>query len=191
MTSKAEHKGSLGTGRPMAIGRKSPGFTYIGLLIAIVVIGIGLAAVGPVSHTLQLRDKERELLFVGDQFRRAIAMYYERSPGGIKQYPKKLEDLLRDNRYPGVERYLRKVYADPLTGKKEWGLVELPGFGITGVHSLSDLGPVKTENFPALYQSFRAAKKHSDWKFVYVPGQTTTPSATPQTGSQGPAAATR
>jgi len=175
----------------MEIGKKSPGFTYIGLLIAIVVIGIGLVSAGHVSHTLRLRDKERELLFVGDQFRRAIAMYYERSPGGIKQYPKKLEDLLRDNRYPGIERYLRKVYVDPLTGKKEWGLVELPGIGITGVHSLSDLGPLKTEHFPALYQSFRAAKKHSDWKFVYLPGQTATPSAAAQTGAQGPAAAAR
>jgi type II secretory pathway pseudopilin PulG len=150
---------------------RAHGFTYIGLLVAIVVIGIGLAVAGTVSHTLQLREKERELLFVGDQYRRAISMYYEQSPGGLKQYPKKLEDLLRDNRYPGVQRYLRRLYVDPLTAKKEWGLVETPGIGITGVYSLSDLAPVKTANFPALYQSFRGAKKHSDWKFVYLPAQ--------------------
>jgi len=95
------------------------GFTYIGLLVAIVVIGIGLAAVGPVSRTLQLRDKERELLFVGDQYRRAIGMYYDKTPGPLKQYPKKLEDLLRDNRYPTVQRYLRRIYFGPLTGKAQ------------------------------------------------------------------------
>jgi type II secretory pathway pseudopilin PulG len=159
---------------------RARGFTYIGLLIAIVVTGIGLAVAGPVSHTLQMRDKERELLFVGDQFRRAIAMYYEQSPGGLKQYPKKLEELLRDNRYPNVQRYLRKLYVDPLTGKKEWGLVEQPGIGILGVYSLSDQSPVKTANFPTAYQSFRAAKKHSDWKFVYLPGQSAAqPASTP------------
>ena len=64
---------------------------------------------GTVSYTLQLREKERDLLFVGDQFRRAIGEYYEKAPGGVKVYPKKLEDLLRDNRYPGVQRWLRKI----------------------------------------------------------------------------------
>jgi type II secretory pathway pseudopilin PulG len=172
----------------MATGRHSRGFTYIGLLIAVVIIGIGLAAIGPVAHTLQLRDKERDLLFVGDQFRRAIAAYYERSPGGLKQYPRKLEDLLRDNRYPGVQRHLRKVYVDPLTGKNLWGLVEVPGVGITGVYSLSDLTPVKTASFPPLYDSFKNAKKYSDWKFVYVPGEIANRSVSPTTV---PAAADR
>lgn len=161
------------------------GFTYIGLLIAVVVLGVGLSVVGTVSHTLQLRDKERDLLFVGDQFRRAIAEYYEKSPGGLRQYPKKLEELLRDNRYPGVQRYLRKVYIDPLTGKDDWGLVQVPGIGITGVYSKSEAAPLKSANFPALYESFKAAKKYSDWKFVYLPGQagaaqaTTAPAAIP------------
>ena len=135
--------------RPPAGLARAHGFTYIGLLVAIVVIGIGLAVAGTVSHTLQLREKERELLVVGDQYRRAISMYYEQSPGGLKQDPKKLEDLLRDNRYPGVQRYLRKLYVDPLTAKKEWGLVETPGIGITGVYSLSDTAPVKTATTPS------------------------------------------
>src|SRR5262245_46206627 len=103
----------------MRNGRRRPcagGFTYIGLLIAIAVMGIGLAAIGPVSRTLQLRELESELLFAGDQIRRAIGEYYESSPAGLKQYPKKLEDLLRDNRYPGVRRYLRRLYFDPMTG---------------------------------------------------------------------------
>jgi hypothetical protein len=155
------------------------------------VIGIGLAAVGPVSHTFQMREKEGELLFVGEEFRRAIALYYERSPGGLKQYPRKLEDLLRDERYPNVERYLRKIYFDPVTGKKEWGLVEAPGTGITGVYSLSELPPVKTANFPVLYQSFRTAGKYSDWKFVYVPGGAVNQPIVPPGTGQPPAAPLR
>src|SRR5207248_3217518 len=43
------------------------GFTYIGLLIIIAIMGMGLAAFGELySHAAQ-RDKERELLFVADQ----------------------------------------------------------------------------------------------------------------------------
>src|SRR5258706_6056785 len=174
--SKRQISGQLRPGRH--------GFTYIGLLVAIVVIGIGLAAVGPVSRTLQLRDKERELLFVGDQYRRAIGMYYDKTPGPLKQYPKKLEGLLRDNRYPNVQRYLRRIYLDPLTGKTQWGLVELPGIGITGVYSLSELPPIKTANFPAQYRRFQSAKKYSDWKFVYVPSQ----GASAATGPAAPTA---
>src|SRR4051794_15865748 len=143
------------------------GFTYIGLLIVIAVMGIGLGAIGPLSRSVQLRDKEAELLFIGDEFRRAITRYYERSPGGIKQYPKKLEDLLRDNRQPGMQRYLRKIYVDPLTGKNQWGLVEVPGYGITGIYSTHDGEPIKKANFAARYKAFESARKYSDWKFVY------------------------
>ena len=143
------------------------GFTYIGLLIVIAVMGIGLGAIGPLSRSVQLRDKEAELLFIGDEFRRAITRYYEESPGGIKQYPKKLEDLLRDNRQPGIQRHLRKIYVDPLTGKNEWGLVEVPGYGITGVYSTYDAEPIKKAHFAAPYKAFESAKKYSDWKFVY------------------------
>ena len=156
-------------------GRRPRGFTYIGLLIAIAIMGIGLAALGPVAHTLQLRDKERELLFVGDQFRRAITSYYDRSPGPVKLFPRKLDDLLQDTRYPDVQRHLRKIYVDPITGTKEWGLVEIPGLGVSGVYSLSNDAPLKTSGFPAAYRQFENRTRYSDWKFVYGPSMATPP----------------
>ncbi len=155
--------------------RSGRGFTYLGLLIAIAIMTIGLAAAGTVSRTLQLRDREEALLFTGDQFRRAIASYYEKTPGGFKQYPRSLDDLLKDNRFPNVQRHLRRIYVDPMTGKKEWGLVEIPGRGIAGVYSLSDEPPVRVANFPARYQGFATAAQYSDWKFVYTPIATPTP----------------
>ena len=33
-----------------------------------------------------MREKEQELLFVGDQFRQAIKAYYERTPGVVKRF---------------------------------------------------------------------------------------------------------
>ena len=99
------------------------GFTYLGLLIIIAVMGAGLAAFGELfSHAAQ-REKERELIFIGNQFRGAIASYYNKSPGA-KVYPKKLEDLLEDKRFPMPQHHLRRVYSDPMTGKAEWGMVE-------------------------------------------------------------------
>jgi hypothetical protein len=118
---------------------------------------------------------------VGHQFRRAIGLYYERSPGPLKQYPPSLEALLHDARYPSAERYLRKVYVDPLSGKPEWGLVEGPGGTVTGVHSLSRAAPLKTGNFAQADQEFEHKAAYADWQFVYVPQQMGLP--TPATGA--------
>jgi type II secretory pathway pseudopilin PulG len=144
------------------------GFTYIGLLIFIAILGIGLAASGVVFHQQAQREKEKQLLFVGDQIRHAIAQYYEKSPGGNKRFPQALEDLLLDQRYPAMQRYLRRVYKDPMIGSKEWELVRAPDGGIIGVHSGSKEKPLKTDNFPAGYEVFKDGKSYVDWKFVYA-----------------------
>jgi type II secretory pathway pseudopilin PulG len=146
---------------------RSRGFTYIGLLIAVVLLGIGLALVGEVWNTAVKRDRERELLFVGDQFRQAIGRYYESSPG-VKQYPRKLEDLLEDKRFPVMKRYLRRIYLDPMTGKADWGLV-MQGDQILGVYSPSKDTPIKVANFQPLDAFFADSNSYSDWRFIYAP----------------------
>lgn len=147
------------------------GFTYIGVLLLVAIMGAVLAGTAVVWRTMSQRDKERELLFVGHEFRRAIGLYYERSPGGMKQYPKKLEDLLLDRRQTGVARYLRKIYRDPMTGRQEWGLVKGAGGAIMGVYSLSSDAPVKTGNFDEADRDFEGGASYQDWKFVYAPVQ--------------------
>jgi type II secretory pathway pseudopilin PulG len=147
----------------------SRGFTYLGLLFAIAIMGAVLAATGIVWHTAQQREKERELLFVGNQFRHAIQLYYERSPAGAPQYPKSLEDLLKDKRYVTVERYLRKIYRDPMTGSTEWGLVTMPDGSIMGVYSLSDETPIKQGGFSEKDAAFEGRGSYREWQFVFVP----------------------
>lgn len=132
-------------------------------------MSIGLAGTGVVWHTVAQREKERELLFVGNQFRRAIAQYYERSPGGGNRYPQSLEDLLIDKRYLATQRYLRRVYPDPITGKPEWGLVKGPGDRIVGIHSLSEDTPLKRTGFPTAYEEFEGKEHYNEWRFVYAP----------------------
>jgi type II secretory pathway pseudopilin PulG len=158
------------------------GFTYLTILFAIAFIGIGLALTGEVWHTAVLRDKEAQLLYAGNQYRRAIERYYL---GGPRQYPRTLEDLLKDPRKPNTERYLRKLYFDPITGNAEWGLVKAPDGGVMGVYSLSELKPMKTAGFAVYNRPFEGAAKYSDWKFVYQPaGQ-----QVPVQGLQQPGAA--
>ena len=145
------------------------GFSYVGLMIFVAISGIALAGVGIVWSQDQQREREKELLFVGEQFRQAIGSYYESTPDNIKQYPTKLEDLLQDNRLPNLKRHLRKIYDDPITNSSKWGL-ELQQAQIVGVYSLSDLKPIKKKGFPNLYEKFSDFSKYSDWKFIYTPG---------------------
>ena len=158
---------------PMASGsrprRATRGYTYATVLLAVAVIGVGLAGAGVVWRHAAQRDKEQELLFIGNQFRRAIASYYERTPGAVKRYPAKLEELLQDPRYPGTQRHLRKIYADPMTGKTGWGLIAAPDGGIMGIHSLSDAPTIKISSFLPRDRSFEGTSRYSEWRFFYQP----------------------
>jgi type II secretory pathway pseudopilin PulG len=150
-------------------GAKQQGFTYFALLLVVAAAGALLAATGELaSHSAQ-REKEADLLFAGRQYRDAIRSYYEGSPGGAKRYPEKLEDLLKDARMPSTLRHLRRLYADPVTGNPQWGLVEAPQGGIMGVYSLSEGAPIKSGGFSKADEAFEGAPKYSDWKFTYAP----------------------
>ncbi|TMH41352.1 MAG: type II secretion system protein [Betaproteobacteria bacterium] len=154
--------------KPVASQKRAAGFTYVGVLIAVALMGFGLAAYGELySHAAQ-RQKEAELIFIGGQFRDAIASYYNKSPGA-KVYPKKIDELLEDNRFPMAQHHLRRLYRDPMTESTDWGLVEAPGGGFMGVYSRSEETPIKTGNFAAAEQAFEAAEHYTKWMFTYSP----------------------
>lgn len=141
------------------------GFTYLAMLFAVVLMGLALAAAANVWDTASKREKEVELLFVGQQFRTAIDSYYNASPRAAKEFPRSLDDLLIDKRFPQSVRHLRRIYVDPVTGEREWGLVKL-GDRIVGVHSRSSSEPLKQGGFSAELASFQSASTYADWKFV-------------------------
>lgn len=139
------------------------------MLLVVALMGTALAAYGElVSHASQ-REKEEELLFRGNEYRQAIAAYYNRSPAGHKRYPQSLDELLKDERYLFTQRYLRKLYPDPITGRAEWGLIEAPGGGIMGVYSLSEDAPIKTGNFMQRDKHFADARAYKEWQFFHSP----------------------
>lgn len=146
------------------------GFTYLAILFAVAISSIVLTGTISLWSLERQRDKERELLFIGNQFRQAIAHYYENSPGGIKQYPIKLTDLLSDNRFSTIQRHLRQIYIDPISGTDNWELVITTSGGISGVFSRSHGCPIKRAEFSERDEQFLGKNRYSDWKFIYDKG---------------------
>lgn len=103
--------------------RLEHGFVYLWALFSVVLAGIVMAGTGQMWQTKSQREKEAELMFIGEEFRKAIMSYHS---SGTKQYPESLEDLLKDERSPNIKRHLRKIYVDPVTNTTEWGLVAEP-----------------------------------------------------------------
>ena len=173
---------SAGGFRFSDVARSASGFTYLTVLFIVAILGTGLALTGEVWETSAKRDKEAELLFVGNQYRKAIERYYLSGPQ--RQYPRALEDLVKDPRMPGTQRYLRKLYPDPMTGKSEWGFVKGGDGGIAGVHSLSDAKPLKIAGFKVRDAGFEKAQTYADWKFAHstAPSQSASPAAATPSG---------
>ncbi len=110
------------------------GFVYLWALFSVVLAGVAMAGAGQMWQVKSQRDKEAELLFIGEEFRKAIMSYHNAN----KQYPSTLEDLLKDSRSINIKRHLRKIYVDPMTNTTDWGLVDEPPPATTAATSKAD-----------------------------------------------------
>ena len=140
------------------------GFTYLGVLFLIMVMGMGLASAGELWSTASRRDRERQLLWVGTQYAQALRSYYRSSPG-LAQYPRELADLVQDERFPGAKHHIRQLYPDPIGGG-EWFLMRGFDGRITGISSPSTDKPLKQAVFPSQWSDFTGRASYKDWQFV-------------------------
>lgn len=140
-------------------GRRAGSRGYALVMALLMVMAIGLASTSAVLRwqTEIQRERERQLHFVGAQYAEAIASYYLAVPGA-KQYPRSLDDLLDDKRFPAPRRHLRRKYPDPMTGLADWGLIVQDG-RIIGIHSRSTAYTLKQERGAA-------STTYADWQFV-------------------------
>jgi len=161
----------MANGKPHAAQQR--GFTYFGVLFLVLLVGLSLGLAGQLWSSQSQQARERELLWVGNQYANALRSYYRSSPG-LAQYPQQLDELLLDPRFPSVRRHLRRLYPDPLTGSSEWGLTHSFDGRIVGVYSLSTRTPMKQANFPAQWVEFEGMGSYADWRFVaekaFMPG---------------------
>lgn len=144
--------------------RREGGFTYVGLLVIVVIAGLMLTMASRVWSTTEQRERETQLLFIGHAYRTAIASYFATG----HRYPAALEDLVLDQRFPEPKRHLRRLYADPMTGQVDWSLVMTPdGQGIMGVASNSQSKPIKVAGFEPIDDAFKDSDCYCNWQFVY------------------------
>lgn len=140
------------------------GFTYLGVLFLVGLLGLTAGMASAVWSTAQQRENERQLVFAGRQLQAAIERYASESRGSEARYPRRLEDLLRDPRAVEVRRHLRQLYRDPMTGEREWGLIRLGDGGIAGIHSLSKRRPIGGP--PEAVTSQATDGGYRDWHFI-------------------------
>jgi len=124
------------------------GFTYLWVLLAIALVGVGLTAVSQVWVTTAQRQKADELEWIGAQFVQAIGSYYESSPGFSKTFPSSVQDMLEDRRSAVVRRHLRSAYRNPFTARDDWQLLLTADGKIRGVRALvNDAGVDRSRDF--------------------------------------------
>lgn len=152
--------------------RPSDGFTYLGLVMLLAVLGLVAAAGLKMGTLMQRAAAEEELLEIGAQFSEALRSYAAATPQGKPQQPPSLQELLKDSRFPNPRRHLRKIFVDPVTGKAEWGILYLgEKVGVIGVYSLSSARPLKIANFDIRFQNMDNRQRISDWKFLMAGGE--------------------
>ncbi|MDB5961364.1 MAG: type secretion system pseudopilin PulG, partial [Massilia sp.] len=163
--------------------QRQGGFTYLGMIILVTVLGLVGAATLKIDALLRRAAAEEELLFVGAAFADALTSYAAATPPGQPTQPPTLQELLKDNRSPAIRRHLRKIFVDPMTGTTDWGIIWIGDQkGIVAVYSKSNAQPFKVANFDPRLVGFENRQRISDWHFVAS-------GPAPLVPSQAPAAA--
>jgi type II secretory pathway pseudopilin PulG len=151
------------------------GFAYVMLLVTVAILSVFAAGSLQLGSQLSRQHAEQALLDVGLEFQRALYSYAGakvtvsvgsgNAAANLAKGPRTIEELLRDSRTASVKRHLRQIYADPMTGGTQWGVVKDPAGFILGVYSKSSERPIKQTNFDLLQAHFEDAESYSKWIF--------------------------
>lgn len=151
--------------RPAWLKQEERGFSYLMLMIAVVVMGIVMSVAARQWKVMVQRELEADLLAKGVEIQNALALYSASMKAGRvmpgEVYPQTLADLTR---LP--KPFLRKVYGDPV-GHGEWEVVRAPTGGIMGVRSKSRSKPIRQQNFPLVVRHFQGKPTYYDWVFQH------------------------
>jgi hypothetical protein len=108
----------------MRYGRKREGgFALLVVFLLAAAVAFTLYQELPRAAFESARDKEQLLIDRGNQYKRAIEVFYAVN----KRYPAELKDLENTNE----KRYLRHRYKDPMTGNDQWRLIHTNGTMLT------------------------------------------------------------
>lgn len=94
-----------------AARQSEAGYNLVILVVAITVLNILVAAAIPLWRTAIKREKEEELISRGFQYAEAIRVFQHR----YGRMPARLDELVEVK-----PRCIRRLWADPITGKQDW-----------------------------------------------------------------------
>lgn len=157
-----------------ARGRSRPpcrGAVLLVLLLALSLLALGQLMVLEAATTARQREREQQLQFSGEQFRRALLSYARVTPAGAPIHPATLEELLLDRRLARPQAHLRQLWPDPFTGRADWQLIQANG-RIVGLHSRASV-PVFMP--PPGWQHGDRPPQARDWRFVVTVAAPITP----------------
>ena len=111
---------------------------YVLLLVMMVatLLLISLTAAAPSIYVEGQREKEKELIFRGEQYARAIMLFHQQ----FKRYPISVKELLHTNNMS----FLRHAYRDPMSRSGQWRFIHATGTGI--ILDSKILGPPGKQN---------------------------------------------
>jgi type II secretory pathway pseudopilin PulG len=95
---------------------REKGYVLLGLLLAMTLMLIAMAAGAPRIAQQIRRQREEDLVHIGTDYATAIKRFVHKNGG---RYPTSIEQLENTNHI----RFLRKQYKDPTTGENIWRLV--------------------------------------------------------------------
>ena len=98
---------SMNNRKSISQRRRESGYTLLMVVFLVAIMSITALAVAPNLLTQGRREKEEEMIWRGEQYQRAILLYYQK----FGKYPTKIEDLTKQTN--GV-RFLRQAYPDPM-----------------------------------------------------------------------------
>ena len=116
--------------------REQRGFALLIIFLIAAAVAFTMYQELPRAAFESARDKEQLLMDRGNQYKRAIQVFYAEN----KRYPAELKDLESFNN----KRYLRRRYIDPMTGQDEWRLIHTNGSFLTD--SLVQKPPAQNAN---------------------------------------------
>ena len=149
-------------GADRSVAPAARGFTLVGVVVAIAVLTILIAAVAPSIATIVQRDKEIELVFRGKQYARAIVAFqrrYGRYPNSLKELeeikPRSIRQLWKEPMCNCMDGWKLIIAGSPDAMPMGQGPVPtgggMPGTGFPGGNRARTPGPSTGNQPPSTY----------------------------------------
>ena len=147
------------------------GYAMAALLVTLAVMAILMSVAMPVWRQEARREKEADLVWRGEQYARAIALFRNKNQGN---FPPSIDVLV-------TGRYLRKKYKDPMTKDGEFqimpvGAATTPGSPAPGSpapgpqqpqQGVSGIMGVRSKSEENSLRSYRGQTRYDQWAFRF------------------------